>query len=222
MGVRELRREETTRRIVDVAEEQIQRQGAPALSLRGVARDLDLAVSALYRYFPSRDDLLTAVITRAYHDCADAVEAAMTRVRTRRRDAARLAWTAAADAYRAWAHANPSRFLLIFGTPVPGYAAPVEPTRAAGTRIPVLLCGLLTDIDVPPMRLPAKTRRGLEDVAATLGVPVGAGALALGMTGWAAVHGHVMFELSGQLGAVGGDDGLFDIVVREQAVRLGL
>jgi AcrR family transcriptional regulator len=220
--VRERRRGETTRRIVAVAEEHIQREGAPALSLRAVARDLDLAVSALYRYFPSRDDLLTAVITRAYQDCADAVETAMTRVRSRRRDAARQGWTAAADAYRRWAHANPSRFMLIFGTPVPGYTAPVEPTFAAGTRIPVLLCGLLTDVDVPPMRLPAATRQGLEDTAAALNVPVGAGALALGMTSWAAVHGHVMFELSGQLGAMGGDDGLFDVVVREQAVRLGL
>jgi AcrR family transcriptional regulator len=221
MGVREVRREETTERIVDVAEQHIVREGASALSLRAVARDLDLAVSALYRYFPSRDDLLTELITRAYRDCADAVEASIGRVRSRRRDAARQSWDAAADAYRTWAHDNPSRFMLIFGTPVPGYRAPVEPTLAAGTRIPRLLCGLLTDLEVPPLRLRATTRQSLEATAESLDVRVGPVALALGMTAWDAVHGHVMLELSGQLGPLNGDDGLFDVVVREQARRLG-
>lgn len=222
MGVRDSRRAETTRRILDVAEQHVARHGASALSLRAVARDLDLAVSALYRYFPSRDDLLTALITEAYADCADAVEAAMGTVRAGRRDSARLGWAAASDAYRRWARAHPDRFMLIFGTPVPGYQAPQEPTFAAGTRIPRLLCLLLVDLEPPRLRLPPATRDTLAATAAALEVPVGPAALALGMTAWSAVHGHVMFELSGQLGALAGDDGLFDVVVREQAARLGM
>jgi hypothetical protein len=36
--------------------------GAQQLSLRAAARELGMVSSALYRYFPSRDDLLTALI----------------------------------------------------------------------------------------------------------------------------------------------------------------
>jgi AcrR family transcriptional regulator len=218
MGVRADRRTETTTLILEVAREHLAREGAAALSLRAVARDVGLAVSALYRYFPSRDDLLTALITEAYDDCASAVEDSMRRARHSRR----TAWTAAGHAYRTWAWANPSRFLLIFGTPVPGYVAPVEPTVTAGTRIPRLLAELLVGLDVPRVRMPAVTRRGLRGLAEALGADVSPDALAAGITAWDSVHGHVMSELSGQLGPLNGDPGLFDVVVREQASRLGL
>lgn len=221
MGVRQERRVATTRQILDVAERQIARDGATSLSLRAVAREVDLAVSALYRYFPSRDDLLTALITEAYSDCADAVEAAIAQVPSGRRRS-RRAWTAAAGAYRSWALTNPSRFLLIFGTPVPGYVAPEDATLAAGTRIPRLLCQLLVEHAVPTLRIPPETRRRLANTAMALETTLSPDTLAAGMTAWDAVHGHVVHELSGQLGPLSGDDGLFDLVVREQAARLGL
>ena len=46
------------------------------LSLRAVARDMGMVSSALYRYFTSRDDLLTALILDAYNALGQAAEAA--------------------------------------------------------------------------------------------------------------------------------------------------
>jgi len=219
MGVRVQRRVDTTAAILEVARSHITVDGPAQLSLRAVARDLDLSVSALYRYYASRDDLLTALITEAYSDCADAVEVAMS---TTKAGSPRKAWLAAARAYRGWAIANSSRFLLIFGTPVPGYVAPDHPTFAAGTRIPRLLTTLLVGSQVPHQRMARTTRTNLTSLTQALGVDISPDAMAAGMTAWDAVHGHVMFELSGQFGPMGRDDGLFDLVVLSQAERLGL
>ena len=72
---RERARAELTAEITRSARDQLREVGAAALSLRAVARDLGLASSAVYRYFPSRDALLTALITDAYTALGDAVEA---------------------------------------------------------------------------------------------------------------------------------------------------
>jgi AcrR family transcriptional regulator len=99
--------------------------GAPALSLRAVARELGLASSALYRYFPSRDALLTALIVDAFDAVGEVAE---------RADAAAVAagcdpgrrWLAVCRAVRGWAVAHPHSYALVYGSPVPGYAAPQD------------------------------------------------------------------------------------------------
>ncbi len=55
---------------------QLAAEGAPGLSLRQIARELGLVSSGLYRYFASRDELLTALIVDAYADLARAIEVA--------------------------------------------------------------------------------------------------------------------------------------------------
>jgi len=220
MGVRQERRLATRAAIIEAARRHVATDGAASLSLRAVARDLDLAVSALYRYFADREALLTELIVEAYDECADAVEAVIAANTGASRARRRRAFVAAAGAYRHWAQDNPSRFLLIFGTPVPGYVAP-DRTTAAGTRIPLLLIGLL-DPGIRTVRLPRQTRVSLDSLAQRLGVEVDAAVLASGITAWDAVHGHVMAELSGQLGPANADDGLFDVVVRNQLEVLGL
>ncbi|TSB16463.1 helix-turn-helix domain-containing protein, partial [Streptomyces benahoarensis] len=75
-GARERARSEITAAIKDEARTQLAAEGAAKLSLRAVARALGMASSALYRYFPSRDDLLTALILDAYHAIGAAAEAA--------------------------------------------------------------------------------------------------------------------------------------------------
>ena len=57
-GMRERARAATTAEILRLAREQMAAEGASALSLRAIARDLGMVSSAIYRYFPSRDDLL--------------------------------------------------------------------------------------------------------------------------------------------------------------------
>src|SRR3712207_8253729 len=82
------------------------------LSLRAVARDMGMVSSALYRYFPSRDDLLTALIIDAYNALGEAAERSDAGVG---RDDLRGRWLAICRGVRAWALANPAEYALIYG-----------------------------------------------------------------------------------------------------------
>jgi AcrR family transcriptional regulator len=136
-GLRARRRQELLAAIRAAALEELRRSGAAGLSLRAVARDVGIAVSALYRYFPSRDELLTDLIVAALDEHADAVEAGGAHDDVA--DALHGVW----HAYRAWAVEHPAEFGLAYGTPVPGYVAPPEDTVRAGTRIGRFALGLL-------------------------------------------------------------------------------
>jgi AcrR family transcriptional regulator len=114
-----------TAEILAAARERVAKTGAAALSLRSVARDLEMAPSALYRYFDGRDALLSALILAAYGSLADTAErAADEAARAGGNDAER--WLAVPRALRHWALTHPHEWGLIFGTPVPGYEAPED------------------------------------------------------------------------------------------------
>ena len=65
-SARERVRDAVRGEIIVAARVQLGTEGAGALSLRAVARELGMASSAVYRYFKSRDELLTALIVEAY------------------------------------------------------------------------------------------------------------------------------------------------------------
>src|ERR1017187_7979480 len=125
---RDRARAELTREIKSEARRQLAAEGAQRLSLRAVARELGMASSALYRYFSSRDDLLTALIIDAYDAIGESAEravAALPRTDIRGR------WRACWHAVRGWAIAHPHEYALIYGSPVPGYSAPKKPPPPA-------------------------------------------------------------------------------------------
>jgi AcrR family transcriptional regulator len=103
---------------------------------------MGMVSSALYRYFASRDDLLTALILDAYNALGEAAEAADAAVTGRSQLRAR--WLATARGIRGWALRTPAEYALLFGTPVPGYAAPAD-TITAAARTPVVLIRILAD-----------------------------------------------------------------------------
>jgi AcrR family transcriptional regulator len=128
---RDLQRAETVRQIRAATLQQIEQDGAAALSLRKVARQIGMSPAGIYRYYDSRDALLTDLIADAYDDLADAVTegAGSPRLVTQR-------LVGSAQGYRRWSLDNPNRFSLIFGTPVPGYVAPEQgPTADAARRV---------------------------------------------------------------------------------------
>ncbi|MEU6819453.1 TetR/AcrR family transcriptional regulator [Streptomyces atriruber] len=132
-SLRERRRAVAVDEIVSAAESHIVEEGPHALSLRAVARSLGMTVQALYHYFPSRDDLVTALITKAYDDLADAVQAA-TESAPDEPDLPGM--IVAAEGYRRWAIDNPERFQLLYGAPLRHYHAPVDgPTTEANRRM---------------------------------------------------------------------------------------
>ena len=197
-SIRERVRQELTREILAAARQQLATVGPVALSLRAVARDVGLASSAVYRYFPSRDELLTALIVEAYDDLAETVErveAAVPPADHSRR------WTAICVAVRDWALAHPHEFALVYGTPVPGYAAP-ERTIAAATRVPMLMIALIRDV-VGTRRAEPEPAAGppavYGELLASMGPQVPADRAVLGMMAWTWLIGRVGFELHGHL-----------------------
>src|SRR5882724_8345969 len=137
-GVRARVRAEMTDEIKTVARRHLATDGAN-LSLRAVARDLGMASSAVYRYFASRDELLTALIIDTYDSVGAAAERAVDVVPG---DADRL--LAAAFAVREWALAEPHQWALIYGSPVPGYQAPLD-TIGPATRVMLLIASIVQD-----------------------------------------------------------------------------
>ena len=116
-GVRARARAEFVGEIKAAARSQLRTDGADALSLRAVARKLGVASSALYRYFPSRDDLLTALISDAYGDLASVAERAA--VESAGQPFVER-WVGLARAIRTWALGHRHEYALIYGSPVPG------------------------------------------------------------------------------------------------------
>src|SRR3954471_6714658 len=136
-------RAELTGEIKAAARRQLETSGAESLSLRAVSRELGMVSSALYRYFASRDDLLTALIIDAYSALADEVEAAD---RAAHPAGFRARWQAVCRTVRAWATAHPHEYALVYGSPVPGYHAP-ETTIAPASRVPITIMGIIRDAD---------------------------------------------------------------------------
>jgi AcrR family transcriptional regulator len=141
LTARERARAELTREIKEEARRQVAAEGAQRLSLRAVARELGMVSSAVYRYFPSRDSLLTALIIDAYDALGAAVELADS---GQPRSDLRGRWRAICHSVRDWAVARPHEYALIYGSPVPGYRAPQE-TIAPASRAGLMLGHLLTD-----------------------------------------------------------------------------
>jgi AcrR family transcriptional regulator len=189
-----------------VARRHLETDGAN-LSLRAVARDMGMVSSALYRYFASRDELLTALILDAYNALGATVETADAAVSDRAN--LRRRWLAAARAIRGWALERPAEYALLYGSPVPGYAAPPD-TIAAASRTAAVLVQILADghaahTIAPSAAAPRLVRAVRADLAAARdqispGLPEQL--LLLGMTGWLQLFGTVSFELFGQLNNV--------------------
>ena len=117
--------------IKETAWKQIAEYGAPALSLRAIARELKITAPAIYNYFPDRDALVTALIIDAFTSFGDSQLDAHDSIPANHH-AGRL--KAIGMAYRKWAHTNPQRYQLIFGTPIPGYVPPLEEIFPSSAR----------------------------------------------------------------------------------------
>lgn len=137
---RALARQTVTADILAAARTRLTDEGPAALSLRAVARDVGMVSSAVYRYFPSRDDLLTALLITDYDELGAAVEAAGAAARP----APGARWVAMCRAIRDWSIAHPGDFALLFGSPVPGYAAPRE-TVVPASRTTLALVRVVAD-----------------------------------------------------------------------------
>ncbi|TWF78778.1 TetR family transcriptional regulator [Pseudonocardia hierapolitana] len=210
-------RAELTREIVEAARRHLATEGAAGLSLRAVARELGMASSAVYRYFASRDELLTALIVEAYDAlgaAAERAESAVARADLRGR------WRATCRAAREWALAHPHEYALVYGSPVPGYAAP-EATVGPASRVGVLLCRVVADgvaAGTVQARPDGPTAGAVltPGVAERLGLPEALAPRVV--TAWSGLYGAVSFEVFGQTHKVVADHAAyFDAAVERLA-----
>lgn len=189
--------------ITRIGREHLAKQGAAALSLRAVARDLGVVSSAVYRYVRSRDELLTLLVVDGYNALADTVDRALIDVPID--DPAERIKTVG-RAVRTWALAEPARYGLLFGSPVPGYEAPGEQTTGPGTRVITTLVGLYAQayaaglLAVRGDAVPAGLADDLAAVRAAFGIEVPDWVIGRGVSVWAALFGVVNFEVFGQYG----------------------
>lgn len=223
---RQRAREELTREIKAEARRQVVAEGPQRLSLRSIARELGMASSAIYRYFPSRDDLLTALIIDAYDSLGAAVEDVESHVP---REDIRARWEALCFGVRLWARQHGQEYALIYGSPVPGYRAPEE-TIAPASRVAAVLGRLLADGWEAGVLRPVQTsplRPGLAEQAADVATAIAPGVppevLAQALVAWTQLFGMVSFELFGHLvGSADPADEFFDHAVGCMADLMGL
>ncbi|WP_043723777.1 TetR/AcrR family transcriptional regulator [Nocardia asiatica] len=196
------------------------------LSLRGVARDMGIVASALYRYFPSRDDLLTALILEAYQALAATAEAADAK---HPETDPRGRWMAVCSSVRDWALAHPAEYGLLYGSPVPGYSAPedtVAPAAAVVLRlVDIVYAGAEKPTPPPlPTPLPAPVRadlRRLIEQKPPADMPEDV--LDRVFAGWTQLFGLISFELFGRLnGTIDARDEYFHHHMNVMADLVGL
>lgn len=201
---------------------QLAEAGAAALSMREIARELGVASSAIYRHVADRDALLTLLLVDAYTDLASEALAGDDPEAAPRERLAALA-----RGVRRWAVANPARWALAYGSPVPGYAAPAEQTTEPGTRVMARFLTLFTRSTADrgdAASLTPGLAAELEKGGAELGIDVDPALSAAALEAWTGLIGLVSAEVFGQLGpdlARHGDE-LLERWIATTAARFGL
>jgi AcrR family transcriptional regulator len=198
-------REQTRQEIKRIAMEQLAAHGVAGVSVNAIGKRMGVTGPALYRYFANRDALLTELISDGYHDLADTLERAMAGDGQNR-------LRAGARAMRKWALAAPHRYLLLFGTPIPGYEAPAHTLQAASRSMAALLSAAGVDTEPPGTG-------DLQRQVTAWGKRMRYGDLTArqlhwGLVAWSRLHGHLSLEVSDQFALTGVDPALlFDAEV---------
>ncbi len=224
---RERARAEVLAEIKAAARRQVAAEGAAALSLRAIARELGMVSSAIYRYFPSRDELLTALIVDSYDDLGEHAERAAA---SSAGEPAGRRWANVARAVRAWTLAHPHEYALLYGSPVPGYRAP-QATVGPAARVALALAGVVRDAWANGEVTAGDDGASVSDPVATdaarvadaLGIDAPADVVARMLIAWTQLFGMLSFELFGHLvGSVDDTATFFDHASAAMARYVGI
>ena len=194
--------------IKETAWNQIAEFGAPALSLRAIARALNITAPAIYNYFPDRDALVTSLIIDAYTSFGDFQLAARDEIPA---DQLIERLKAIGEMYRQWARTYPQRYQLIFGTPLPGYQAPLMEVLPSGARSLSALVSVIDDLRIANKLQSQdypKIQPGYEpqfEVWKGFAGNYDILSLSVSMIIWSRVHGLVSLEISNNMPPFGVD-----------------
>jgi AcrR family transcriptional regulator len=220
-------RQATVAEIKALARAQLADGGPGAVNLRATAREMGTTSSALFRYFPSYNDLISALLADAYAALADALAAAAD-ARPPGDHAGR--WAALCHAYRGWSLSSPAEFALTHGTPVPGYQAPVEVTGPAAGRTIETALGVYAAAVAAGAADPARSAVPADLHTGPLWEAILAGQAhhsqprlaGIILTAWASIIGYLSAEIFGSLAALVADtDSLYRGHVRAVMTAMG-
>lgn len=202
VGKRQDSRDRIESQIIELGRRHLEIDGAAGLSLRAIARDLGMVSSAVYRYVPSRDELLTLLLVDAYTELADVVDVARTAAGADWREQIKATGRAA----RAWAIEQPACWALLYGSPVPGYHAPAQSTVGPGTRVvkslfDAVAAGIAAgDIRSPGHAAPQSISPDFARLRGEFGFAGNDDAVTRCFVLWAAIVGAISLEVFGQYG----------------------
>ena len=216
-------RQELTDAIKDTALRQLADDGPQAVTLRGIARELEISPASIYGYFSSLDDLYSNLIADGFNALAQQVEDAV----DWHRDGGHAdQMLAALLAYRLWALENPELFRLIYFSPIPGYVAPADgPTMDGALRVSAAFLFVLTDAWAGGTtgQLTPGPHVDTEKFAARFGLLITPDQLRAAVACWAEFHGLVCLEVGGHIGCEWTDPAaLYESSMRAIVRRVGL
>jgi AcrR family transcriptional regulator len=182
---------------------------------------MDMTPPAIYHYFTSLDDLITALIADNYNAQADAMEAAC---EAEPGDVLQKL-LAVLMAYRQWAMDHPVDFQLIYGNPIPGYEAPDDETLPAAARGFITVTALIEELFQTGLAVPTPPYDRVPDdmlpsIKATIerdGALISPLTMYLSVVGWGQLHGVIMLELFNHIQDIVGDSAAY---YREQVYNL--
>ena len=217
--MRERYRAQVRQEVKEAALRQLAEAGPGALSISAIGKQLGVSGPALYRYFASRDDLLTELVIDAYHDLAKALTAATSHVPD---DRPRGRFEALARAYRRWALAEPHRYRLLFGPPLPGYEAHaqrlVEASWAAMNLLLEVLRGFAAGAAEPSGPLASELTAWAQQGNQRVDPGTALHAILI----WSQLHGIVSLEIAENFASMSIDaDQLFEIQLAAITATLG-
>jgi AcrR family transcriptional regulator len=172
---RERRFQRTKQAILDAALEIIHEEGPAALSMRALAERSDYSPAALYEYFGSKDEIVTAV-------CQEGHERLASHMRRVDPDLPVVEYLYQIGlGYIRFALENPDHFLLMFTTAPPGPPPDFVPE-------------MLLEGESSYHILIAAIRRGIEE--GVFCVRPGFGLIEMAYAAWSTVHGIAMLRLT--------------------------
>jgi AcrR family transcriptional regulator len=182
---------------------QLEQSGPAGLSVSAIGKQLGVSGPALYRYFASRDELLTELIIDAYDDLAQALRVASEQ-HAGMPPQARL--EALARAYRSWALDQPHRYRLLFGPPLPGYDAHAQRLVEASQDAMSELLGVLRELDDRTTPAPPEPLASQLGALGALHDPgIGPATALHAVLVWSRLHGLVSLEIAGNFASMGID-----------------
>ena len=206
-ATRERFRAQVRQEVKEAALRQIAESGSAGLSVAAIGKQLGVSGPALYRYFASRDELLSELVIDAYHDLAETLRAAASPAAASPGPSARL--EALIRAYRSWALAQPHRYELLFEPPRPDYGAHAQRIADAAQDAMTPLFDILPDAgraELAPVGQPLSDQ--LTAWGQVRGVETDPRVALREILIWSSLHGFVSLEIHGNFAAIGIDPNL--------------